>query len=68
MLIIFLVVMLGDFPFLMFGKLGTFDTLKECRAYIAKEAPERLRPKLECIQVVSPEVKEAATGDGKDHG
>lgn len=67
MLTVFLVVLLGDFPFLMFGKLGTFDTMKECRAYAAA-APERLRPKLECIQILRPSELEAAKLKEDDHG
>lgn len=59
MIVVLLIVALGDFPFPMFGKIGTFDGMKECRAYIAKDVPEQLREKFNCLQVVSPTVKEA---------
>ena len=39
MLTVLLVIVLGDFPFPMFGKLAEFETIKECREHIAKEAP-----------------------------
>lgn len=67
MLIVFLVVLLGDFPFLMFGKLATFDNMHECRAYMAK-APERLRGKLECLQILRPTELEASKSKEDDHG
>lgn len=68
MLIVLLVISLGDFPFLMFGKLATFDTMKECRTHIANVAPERLRPRMECIQILRPDEKEAAQPKESDHG
>lgn len=66
MLIVFLVVFLGDFPFLMFGKLATFDNMLECRAYIAK-APPQLKPKLECLQILRPSELEVSTTKENDH-
>lgn len=67
MLTVLLVVFLGDFPFLIFGKLATFDNMHECRAYIAK-APAQMRPKLECLQILRPSEMEVSTTKESDHG
>lgn len=59
MTIIMLAIFLGDFPFLTYGKLATFETMKECRAHIAKEAPEKWRNRMECLQVVRADSRSA---------
>lgn len=68
MLVVFLVLFMGDYPFLIFGKMATFETMKECRTYIAEKVPPNLRPKFECLQLVRPTELEAAKAKESDHG
>ncbi len=59
MIIVLLIVALGDFPFPMYGRIGTFDTIKECHSHIANEVPQQLRERFSCLQVVRFSEKEA---------
>lgn len=58
MITVMLVIFLGDFPFLTYGKLGTFDSLKECREHISKDVPEEYRKRMSCIPILKPDAKE----------
>lgn len=58
MITVILFMFLTSDPAPTFGYIGAFKTMDECKKYVAG-SPEKVRPRLMCLTVLSPELKEA---------